>query len=196
MADALPLWERQPEEPNRWYARFERYRLAGPGRSLLGTVTAERAERGVQRSTSVPQAWAKNAKKWQWRDRAEAWDEHERGLARAAHTEEVQEMNRRHIQEAKALQSKAFQKLKSLDIEKLSPADVLRYFVEAAKLERTAQGEPERIDEQRLTGTGGGAVVFTVEDAVTASTELEQWQHDRLQPHRGPAVSEGSLEVP
>src|SRR5262245_53691665 len=37
MNDALTPsepWEQQPEEPNRWYARFERYRLAGPSRSL------------------------------------------------------------------------------------------------------------------------------------------------------------------
>jgi hypothetical protein len=185
MTDPLPQpqpWERQPGEPNRWYDRFERFRLAGPGRSLLGAVNAERAARGTRPTTSVPHTWAKNAKRWQWRERAEAWDEHERVQARAAHAQEVEEMNRRHIQEAKALQSKAFQRLKALDPEQFSPYDVLRYFVEAAKLERTALGEPESIAEQRLTGHGGGAVVFTLEDAVKASTELEQWHHD-LQAH-------------
>jgi hypothetical protein len=196
MTDALCPWERQHGEPNRWYDRFERYRLAGPGRSLLGTVNAERTERGRARTRSVPQAWAKNAKQWQWRERAEAWDEHQRGQARAAHHQEVEEMNHRHIQEAKALQSKAFQKLKSLDLAQLSPADVLRYFVEAARLERTAHGEPESIDEQRLTGPEGGAVVFTIEDSLQACKELEQWHHERQPTDQPQVLPEADLEVP
>jgi hypothetical protein len=182
MTDALPPWERLPGEPNRWYARFERYRLLGPGRSLLGTVNAERLEQRRPRTSSVPQAWAQNAKQWQWRQRAEAWDEQERAQARAAQQQEVQEMNRRHIQEAMALQSKAFQKLKDLNLEQLSPANVLRYFVEAAKLERTAHAEPRHAAEQRATGPGADRVVFTIEDAVQAARELEQWQHDHLPP--------------
>ena len=191
-----PSWERQPGEPNRWYARFECFRLAGPSRSLLGTVNAERGQRSVKPSTSVPQAWAKNAQQWQSRERAEAWDEHERGKARAAYADAVEEMNRRHVQEAKALQSKAIQRLKSLDFDKLSTADVLRYLIEAARLERTALDQPESIAEQRLTGKDGGAVAFTLEDAVTASSELEKWQHDHLQVQGSPALPEGSLEVP
>jgi hypothetical protein len=188
-------YKQQSREPNLWFARFERYRLAGPCRSLLGILNAERQQRGARPGKSLPEAWAKNAKRWQWRERAEAWDELERGRAREAHAQEVEEMNRRHVQEAKALQSKAIQRLKSLDLEHLSTADVLRYLIEAAKLERTALGQPESIAEQRLTGQSGGAVVFTVEDAVTASTELEQWQHDHLQTVGGPALSNGSLEV-
>jgi hypothetical protein len=184
MTDPVPHpqpWERRPGEPNRWFARFECYRLAGPNRSLLGTVKAERAQRAAKSSTSVPQAWAKNAKQWQWRQRAEAWDEHARGQTRALQAQEIEEMNRRHVQEAMALQSKALQRLKALELNHFSAQDVLRYFIEAAKLERTARGEPESIAEQRLTGAGGGTLVFTVEDALTANAELEQWQHDRLQ---------------
>jgi hypothetical protein len=40
-------WERQPGEPNRWFERFDAYRLAGPARSLLGSVNAERLARGA-----------------------------------------------------------------------------------------------------------------------------------------------------
>ena len=86
-------WEQQPGEPNRWYARFERYRLAGPSRSLLGAVNAERQQRGACQSKSIPQAWAKNARQWRWRERAEAWDEHERLQARAARAHLIEEMN-------------------------------------------------------------------------------------------------------
>src|SRR5262249_42259328 len=148
--------EPQPGEPSRWYTRFERYRLAGPGRSLLGAVNAERQERGARPSKSIPQAWAKNARHWRWQGRAEAWAAHQRRQAGAAHTQQVEEMNRRQIQEARGLQSAAIGRLKSLNLEQLSAADVLRFLTAAAKLERTALGEPEAIEEQRLTGAGGG----------------------------------------
>ncbi len=195
VADLEP-WEQQPGEPNRWYARFECYRLAGPSRSLLGTVNALRLPRGLGKSKSIPQAWAKNVKQWRWRERAEAWDLRQRQEARAAHLQEVEEMNRRHLQEAKALQSTAIQRLKSLDVGQLSPADVLRFCIESAKLERTILGEPETIEEQRLTGKGGGPVTFTVEDAVRADQELEAWYHERLRARPDGAPPEGNLQVP
>ena len=189
-------WEQQPGEPNLWYARFERYRLDGPSRSLLGTLNAERQQRAATKAKSLSQAWASNAKKWHWRSRAEAWDEQQRLQARAAHAAAVDEMNRRHIQEAKALQSMAIQRLKSLEPERLSSADVLRFCIESAKLERTALGEPETIAEQRLTGQDGGTVAFSLEDSVRADQELEQWYHDRVQPKPGGALPPGDLQVP
>jgi hypothetical protein len=189
-------WEQQPGEPNRWYARFECFRLVGPSRSLLGTLNAERQQRGASKSRSIPQSWALNARRWRWRERAEAWDERQRQEARAAHAREVEEMNRRHLQEAKALQGKAVQRLKALDQEQLTPADVVRFVTEAAKLERTALGEPQTIEEQRLTGRGGGALAFTLEDAVRADQELEDWNHDRLQPPRSTPLSDGDPQVP
>jgi hypothetical protein len=198
MPDTMPQpepWERQPGEPNRWFARFERYRLAGPSRSLVGTVNAEQAEKGNKRQTKVPGAWSRAAASWRWRQRAEAWDEQERQKARAAHAKNVEEMNHRHIQEAQALQNKAIQRLKSLELDDLSAADVVRYLVEATKLERTARGEPESIEERRLTGRGGGAVTFSLEDAVRADKELETWHHDRVQPAGGGTLPEGDPQV-
>ena len=86
-------------------------------------------------------------------------------------------MNRRHIQEAKALQSKAIQRLKSLDADQLSPSDSFRFCTEATKLERTALGEPETIEEQRLTGTGGGTVHFSLE---TPCRPTENWRNGTM----------------
>jgi hypothetical protein len=189
-------WEQQPGEPSRWYARFEHFRLAGSSRSLLGAVNTEHQQTGKRSTRSVPQAWAKAAQQWRWRERAEAWDVHERRQARAAHAQQIEEMNRRHVQEARGLQSAAIGRLKSMNLEELSPAETLRFMVAAAKLERTALGEPESIEEQRHTGAGVGAVIFTLEDAVRADQELEEWNHDRLQsPGSGP-LPEGDSQVP
>jgi hypothetical protein len=199
MPDTVPqaeFWDRQLGEPNLWFGRFERYRLSGPKRSLLATLNAERTENGLARKTRLPGAWNRAFEHWRWRQRAEAWDEQERCKALAAHTQEVEEMNRRHIQEAQALQNKALQRLKDLHLDELSGADVLRYFVEATKLERTARGEPETIEERRLTGHNGGAVLFSLEDAVSADEELKEWHNDRLQPNGSDALPEGSPQVP
>jgi hypothetical protein len=198
MSNVVPqaeIWNRQPGEPNRWYARFERYRLAGPSRSLLGTLNAELTDQGKARQAKVPGAWNQAFRSWRWRERAEAWDDQERRQVREARAHDVDEMNRRHIQEAKALQNKALQRLQSLDLQDLSAADTLRFLVEATKLERTARGEPETIEERRLTGKDGGAVVLSLEEAVQADQELEEWENERLQTNSH-ALPKGNPQVP
>jgi hypothetical protein len=130
---------------------FERYRLAGPSRSLLHTVNAERAEKGKKRKTKVPGAWNQAFARWRWRQRAEAWDEQERHQARLAHAQAREEMNRRHVQVGQAMQNKGLLALKSREPGELSPTHALRYLVEGTKLERSARGAPETaaLDQDR-----------------------------------------------
>ena len=102
-------------------------------------------------------------------------------------------MGERHAREARALQAKAVERLRGLQPEELGPADVLRYFAEAAKLERLALGEPEAVQRHELTGRGGGPLRFTLEDAVAACRELEETEHDTVQRDGGETVPDGSL---
>jgi hypothetical protein len=200
MSDVSPSsvpWERQSGEKNRWYARFEAFRLAGPSRSLLGAVNAERRRQGRPSARSTPQAWAATARRWRWRERAEAWDESQRQEARQEHARRIEEMNRRHAQEAFALQGKAVQRLKSLDAEHLSPADVLRFCLGAAKLERVAVGATApTFDEDRGPAAVGGGVSFTVEDAVRADRELEEYHHEQLLKGASAPLPDGGAQVP
>lgn len=70
-----PIYERQPDEPARWYARFLLYRGMGAGRSLLGCVHREEAEKsGEKRSKKVPGSWDDAFERWHWKARAEAYD--------------------------------------------------------------------------------------------------------------------------
>ena len=155
----------------------------------------EGARKGKRRQGGIPGAWSRAAARWRWKQRAEAWDEHERQKAREAHAQGVAEMNQRHIQEAMALQAKGIERLKSLDLKDMSAADVIRYLTEASKLERTARGEPESIEERRLTGKGGGPIGFSLEDAVAADKELEDWHNDRVQPPGDGTLPEGNPQV-
>jgi|SRR6516162_7615589 hypothetical protein len=105
-------------------------------------------------------------------------------------------MAERHVREARGLQAKALERLRALRPEELSPADVLRYFVEAVKLERLALGEPDTVQRQELTGKGGSPLHFSLEDAVAAARELEEAERDAVQRGGGAALPDRSPEVP
>ena len=88
----LLAWDRQPGEGNQWFSRFEKFRLLGPGRSILAAYTQEREEKASRSSKKLekkPQnsseGWRKAAKEWNWVTRAEAWDEHWREQERKAY---------------------------------------------------------------------------------------------------------------
>ena len=169
-------WDQQPGEPNRWYARFEQFRLAGPNRSLLGTLNADREQRGKKKARSIPGAWTENASRWRWRERAVAWDKQERRQARVAHAQEIEEMNRRHAQEAKVLQSKGLQALKTVEPGQLRPHDILRFCTESARLERLARGEPVTVAESTENGE---LPPFSMEDIVALRQQMEAYEHER-----------------
>lgn len=76
MTDQRNPWDRQPEEPDRWFGVFEQFRLAGPKRSLLAIYNAERTAKGRTPAVAVPGSWSRNRAKWDWDDRAKAWDLH------------------------------------------------------------------------------------------------------------------------
>ncbi len=83
-------WHRLPGEPSRWFQRFERFRLLGPGRSMRKAWLAESPE-GPKRS-DVPNAWKVAVETWDWRARAEAWDQAE---AKAWEESRKQQIDRR-----------------------------------------------------------------------------------------------------
>ena len=196
MSDTPPPWEPSPGEPARWYARFERFRLAGPARSVLAAFNAERADKGLPRRACVPGAWAEAARRW--RERAGAWDEEERRAAREAHAAQVREMNERHAQEARGLQAKAVERLRALRPEELGPAHVLRFLADAAKLERLALAAAEDAARPGPAGRGGGGGLpdFSLDDIVAAARELEEAERDAVRRGGGEAPPPGSPEVP
>jgi hypothetical protein len=183
------IWEQQPRESSRAFGAFCAYRDLGPRRSLRAA-----AEKFYQRSSAAVlrqcNTWSKA---FRWVERASAWDRHLDAQTRQAQVEARCEMADRHVKEARALQAKALERLRSLCPGELGPADVLRYLVEATKLERLAMGEPDAVQRQELTGPGGGPVRFCVEDVVKAIREAED---DHLQRDGGKTLRDGSPEVP
>jgi hypothetical protein len=185
-------WEQQPKESARAFGGFCAYRDLGPRRTLRDAAAKfyGRSSGAVLRQCST---WSSA---FRWVERASAWDRHLDAEARQAQEVERGEMGKRQAQEARALQAKAVERLRALKPEELSPADVLRYFVEAAKLERLALGEPETVQRQELTGRGGGPLRFSLEDAVAAARELEESEHDAMQRNGGETLPDRSAQMP
>lgn len=83
-----PEWYKRPDEKALWYARFEIYRLLGTERSLLAAYNEHRKiewakkDKPFERAKSVASTWDEQFLEWEWKARAEAWDEAEREIRR------------------------------------------------------------------------------------------------------------------
>ena len=147
-------WERQQGEPILWFGRFERYRILGTERNLLSVYNAWRAEVGKGgQKTSIPHAWDINCKRWDWRERAEAWDAEQRRLRMIQEQEALDEMYRQHTQAAIMMRGIGMIKLddlrqnrKALD-EEVSPSDARLLVKDGIEIERTARGLPKEFVE-------------------------------------------------
>ena len=104
-------WLRQKGEPNLWFRRFERYRRMGPHRSLLGCLNKERVEKGQKRTDDVPGAWRTAAKGWDWKKRAEAWDDHQAAKVEAEWEAKRKQLREREWKTSQAMLDKAEQML-------------------------------------------------------------------------------------
>jgi hypothetical protein len=64
-------WKKQPNEPTLWFRRFDHFRLMEDR-----TIPAAYRELTHDDENNTPGNWYKYAKKWQWENRAAAWDAH------------------------------------------------------------------------------------------------------------------------
>ncbi len=187
-SEAAQPWERLPGEPDKAWLAFRIFRDIGPKRSYDETArryyapneAAGEAHSGRKKSRagSSIKRWAHE---WRWNERASAFDAHLDREAVAAQEEERRDMARRHVKQAKALQFKAIERLANMDPGELGPQDVLRYLVEATKLERLAMGEPtERVEEEHK----GGGVDITVQAAQVFMPVIKGATYEELQAMR------------
>jgi hypothetical protein len=108
-------WDRQPGEPDLWWSRFRRFLGLGPRRSLLAAWRAELAESGREvpngSNPSAPDGWSQHATQWAWRERAAAFDDHDRDRLEQERRDEL-DRRRREVfsvewSEARALLDRA-----------------------------------------------------------------------------------------
>jgi|GEM_PF-2514678 len=151
-------WERQPGESLAAWTAFQCYRDLGPNRSLdevdrrlyqppaTGSAEAQPSAARKRRRGHIG-AWSC---RFSWVQRVAAWDAHVDREGRTAHLEAVKAMNERHAAAARSLQSRALEALQGMQATDLAAADVLRFLVEACKLERLAVGEVTERSAQEI----------------------------------------------
>jgi hypothetical protein len=169
-------WERQEGETSKAFAGFESYRMLGPGRSLQaawerycsrpGMLRERRQARGEE-ALHCPGYWTAWARKWNWRERAVAWDEEVAALARdreldlqlqarVAEQEEDRRQRRLQLEEARGARTAGRRLLRHLlerieagELEEMKAADLLPHLQKISnllevgqRLERVFWGEP------------------------------------------------------
>jgi hypothetical protein len=158
--DESKPWERQPGEPAMWFDRFDRYfRPLGPERSLLAAYNAWRKEAQKSATKSVAKSWEKNARKWHWPTRTEAWDDTER---QRRHAEEEAERlqarreRRRLLQVYRGKLEQALETLKPGDAKWAEVTAGLRMANE--ELRNEYDDRPTQRHEHELSNAAGEAL--------------------------------------
>lgn len=133
-------WDRMPGEGDRWYARFEKFRLAGPSRSVHAVYNDERESDGKARKSkigdSVPRAWSDAVTKWQWRERAAAWDEARQELTRHEEAEAYRKMREQHLALVSTALGKCKERIDAMLPGELRPRDLITWIDTLTKIER------------------------------------------------------------
>lgn len=125
-------WERQPEESMQAYEAFYLYLQMGEKRNLR-KVCQELAK-----SYTLISRWSST---WNWQQRSRDYDTDLKRQEFIATQQEIKKMQKRQIQTAMLLQKKAIEALNKLQIEDLTPKDILRFISEGAKLESQVRQE-------------------------------------------------------
>jgi hypothetical protein len=162
-------WQRQPDEPNKWYARFETYRLLGSNRSI---------EQAFQIATSSEKRpgsiWYGNAQRWDWQQRAEAWDESEREQMRAVEAKRRFDARQRRLERIEQLQTQAYTALQSANLPDLTE-EFARMLIGSLRALFEAMMRAERLEYGDFVDNAPRETEFSADDLARAQQELERW---------------------
>ena len=152
-------WEQQPGESAKAFEAFAIYRDMGVERSV------RKVTQRLNQSLTLIGKWSS---RYNWPERARAYD---RDLDRQAHAQavrEVRSMTNRHIRIAMQLQAKALEALEQLNVATLSPKMQLAFLAKATEIERMNRLSAAGMDDsgQQRDGAEGIEVVIEGEDDV------------------------------
>lgn len=125
-------YERQPDETKKAFESFIIYRDMGMDRSI---------RKVAQKLNKSYQLLARWSTQYDWVDRANEYDAEMDRLKLLQEEKERKAMGKRHAKGAMLIQSKAIERLKTIEPEHLEPKDLIKWFVEAVKIERLSRGE-------------------------------------------------------
>ena len=125
----MNAWDRQEQETSPAYEAFLCYRE-------LRSCVKVAGELG--KSTTLIEGWCS---KWSWVDRCRDYDNALQGTEFEERRAQIKAMQKKHLQTADTLQTKALEAIKKLDMEELPPKVLLEYLRLGIELERRTNFE-------------------------------------------------------
>jgi len=162
------IWERQPHESSKAYAAFCIYRDLGAERSL------DKALAAANKKPTNRRHWARWMDKYNWLERARAYDDYLERKKREEKEKAILEMAERHARLAMAFQQRVAERLREINPSELSPSDMVKWLDVATKLERLSRGEPTEIGKQEVMLPTIVEVIPDEENADSPSSGPEQ----------------------
>lgn len=138
-------WDRQTSESSKAFASFCQYRNAHPLQRSVARVGQQ-----LGKSVTLLERWST---RFQWVQRAAAFDREEDRLSQARRVRDIEEMNQRHAEIAATALGKVAERLGSLDANSLRPNELARLLEIASRAERMARGvlPDEAVVHQRVS---------------------------------------------
>ena len=162
------IWERQPYESSKAYAAFCIYRDLGTERSL------DKALAAANKKPTNRRHWARWMGKYNWLERARAYDDYLERKKREEKEKAILEMAERHARLAMAFQQRVAERLREINPSELSPSDMAKWLDVSTKLERLSRGEPTEIGKQEVMLPTIVEVITDEENADSPSFGSEQ----------------------
>jgi len=168
-------WDRRPDEPTRWYARFGTFRLLGPTRTL------EDAYRAAAQLESLPgkrpgSGWRSAAARYDWQARAAAYDDAQRADLEANLQNHRSKGRSTRINMVEQLLTIVFNVILHANLSELDQDEARAFlptlrvlFMSMLTAHRTEIGAP-------TDAAAAGLEPFTVDDFLAATAALNQTQ--------------------
>jgi hypothetical protein len=142
VTDSEHPWERLPEESEKWWERFDHYRLQGPARTL---EAAWRAGAKSSKKQRPPGSWYEAARKYRWKERAAAWDAAQRTERQRQRQEQIEQeqeaFRKKRIILGEFAWGLGFKGLKDKNPRSIKTADAIKLIEAGVKLQREALAE-------------------------------------------------------
>lgn len=161
LSEDVDPWDKQPDEPQNWYERFDYYRLLGPLRSVNKAYRRYRQDvDGVDIPSGHSRYWDKLAKEWRWEERAQAWDEsvrdekEERALSVFG---EGLSLSHERVAKLKLIAQKLEDYILDPRTTRVSPHIIEQY---RGILDDIAKERGDRSNKVAITGPAGGPIII------------------------------------
>lgn len=151
MSETKPeFWDRQKNETNKAYSAFCVYRNMGTRRSLSKAVTEMFPNISADKYTTKIRGLGFWSSKYTWVKRVEAWDAFQEQEFRKEMEVARREMAERQVAYGRAMQAKGMTRIKDMMPDDLNPDQANRMVDTGVKIERTAMGEPDKVEVNHM----------------------------------------------